>query len=132
MNKLMTLLMMIVLLSGCSSIGRNEVLPFRHASSVASYTLQELKARVTEQFRRRHDEASHEFKRYPSPKELAEIEAVARDGDVVIEFKNDDYWVRENQMSKEAARAFCVVRAGKAMKSVSIWELDELNELPDK
>lgn len=133
MKLIVSISMALAFISACSATRNVGDLPFRHMSVVATYTPSQLRELVKSQFERRHDRASHEFKRYPSPEELLRLTSDFRVGDQLVEWKNDDYWFGELGMSQEAARAFGVMRGGQIARFVRVWEMDELNSnLPNK
>jgi len=114
-----------LLLCGCSSATWNNPLPFRRTELVATYPLSDLQKLVDEQYHRRHDLDSQDFKHYPSPKEFAVLTMGAKSGDQVVEFKNLEFWVAEDRICPDAAVAFCLTRDGKRVKTVLVWELGE-------
>jgi hypothetical protein len=85
----------------------------------------DLQKLVDEQYHRRHDLDSREFKHYPSPRELAALTEGAKSGDRIVELKNLDFWIAEDRICPDAAVAFCLTRDGNRVKTVLVWELGE-------
>ena len=128
MRKHISLLPVLLFLAGCSMAYLQHEAPFPRASVVAEYTMPELREKVLAQEETRlHPPAAHmmTLKHYPTPDEFRELEGVCTSGDKLVEFHNDDWFVDSGTDRKSAERAFCLVHAGRIVKTVKIWSTEE-------
>jgi hypothetical protein len=128
MIRLLTIALLAGILSGCSAAYISGHAPFPRSSIVAEYSVDVLRAKVTEQEQERRYPAESNmviFKYYPNPKEFQKLESLFQPGDRLLEFKNVDWWVGIDCGSTDAERAFCLMRADRILKSIKIWSADE-------
>jgi hypothetical protein len=120
-------LLVVLLFAGCSTAYITGKAPFPRSSVVTEHTSSELRAHVEEQeaFWRNPPESNMLlFKHYPTAEEFAKLQAAFRDGDRIVEFKNEDWFVGIDRMSQSAEYAFCLVRDDKTVMNVKIWPSD--------
>ena len=128
MKRTIAALLAVALFAGCSTAYLTGRVPFPRSSMVAEYKLDDLRAKVIEQDEfRLHPPATNifAFKRFPSPKEFERLRSEFQDGDVIVEFKDDDWNVGIDHMSSGPERAFCLVRSGNRIRTVKIWPTDQ-------
>jgi hypothetical protein len=128
MKRTLPLLVLATFLAACSTAYVAGRVPFPRSSVVAEYQMAALGDKITQQDDyRRHPPATNivAFKYYPSPKEFRKLQSTFQNGDTLVEFKNDDWFVGIDRMSESAERAFCVVRSGRIVKTVKIWPTDQ-------